>query len=277
MRGGSRFYQDPDDFKVTVPGVTSIIGMLPKPFLTFWAAKMAAELAVDSIDYLKEMAERDRDGAVSFVKGASTRYTKLRATIGSAAHDLFERIIRGDDIGRVSPDMEPYVFHFRDFLTKVNPELIHAEDVAWSDKHAYAGSFDAILRVWLFKDNTPDPTRGKYGHSEPCDLIVDYKTSKDIHAEVSLQLTAYAMADRLITADGASHPFPQVDGGAVLHVTPEGWNFKPVSLDADVFATFLNLREIFRWDREISKTVLHKSIAQSGSALRVTGTQRRAN
>jgi hypothetical protein len=276
MRGGSRFYQDPENLQVTVPGVTSVISMLSKPFLQFWAAKMAAELAVDSIDYLKEMAERDRDGAVAFVKGASTRYTKLRADIGSQAHDQFERLIRGDYVGRVSQDMAPYVAHFREFLERVNPELISAEDVMWSDTHAYAGSSDAVLRVWLFADNTPDPTRGKFGHSQPVNLITDWKTSKDIHSEVALQLAAYGHADRLITPDGTSHPMPEIEGGAVLHVTPEGWNFKPVSIGEDVFAAFLALREVFRWDRELSKTVLQKSIAQSGSALRVTGTQRRA-
>jgi hypothetical protein len=272
MRGGSRFYQDPDDFRVTVPGVTSIISMLPKPFLQYWAAKMAAELAVDSIDYLQSMAERDREGAISFVKGASTRYTKTRAEIGSQAHDLFERMIRGEAIGRVSKDMEPYRFHFADFLAAVNPELISAEDVMWSDKHQYAGSSDAILRVWLDDANRADPTRS----GTPCVLITDWKTSKDIHAEVALQLTAYARADRLITPDGCSHDMPAIEGGAVLHVTPEGWTFKPVQITDEVYAIFLALREVFTWDREISKRVLCKAVAQSGASRLVTGTQRRA-
>ena len=36
-RGGSRFYVDPET-AVKHPGVTSIVGMLPKPFLVHWAA-----------------------------------------------------------------------------------------------------------------------------------------------------------------------------------------------------------------------------------------------
>jgi hypothetical protein len=276
MRGGSRFYVNPDEPLVTVPGVTSIIGMLAKPFLQFWSAKMAAELAVDSIDYLKEMAERDRDGAVTFVKGAAQRYTKTRAEIGSQAHDLFERMIRGETIGRVPPDLEPYRRHFAEFLEAINPELVSAEDVMWSDQHAYAGSSDAILRVWLFDDNTPDPTHGKYGHSKPIILIVDWKTSKDIHAEVALQLSAYANADRLVKPDGSSEPMPEIEGGAVLHVTPDGWSFRPVEIGADVFETFLALRRVFTWDREISKRVIGKPIANNKTSKLVTGTQRRS-
>jgi hypothetical protein len=270
MRGGSRFYVNPDEPLVTVPGVTSVIGMLAKPFLQFWSAKMAAELAVDSIDYLKEMAERDRDGAVSFVKGAAQRYTKTRAEIGSQAHDLFERMIRGEYIGRVPPDLEPYRRHFAEFIATVNPTLISAEDVMWSDQHAYAGSSDAILAVRLNERNEPDP------NGEPVTLLCDWKTSKDIHAEVALQLSAYANADRLVRPDGGSEPMVNVEGGAVLHITPDGWTFRPVEIGPDVFETFLALRRVFEWDREISKRVIGKPIAKSQSSKLVTGTQRRA-
>lgn len=273
QRGGSRFYVDPEEPLVTVPGVTSVIGMMAKPFLQHWAAKMAAELAVDSIDYLKEMAERDREGAVKFVSGAARRYTTSRANVGSAAHDLFERMIRGEHIARTTPELEPYRRGFAEFLAAVNPELISAEDVMWSDTHAYAGSSDAIFRVWLDDNNQADPTRK---HGTPVVVLDDWKTSKDIHAEVALQLSAYANADRLVKPDGASEPMPAVEGGAVLHITPEGWTFRPVEIGPDVFAVFLALRQVFDWDREISKRVIGKPIARSDDGKLVTGTQRRA-
>jgi hypothetical protein len=272
-RGGSRFYVDPERPLVTVPGVTSVISMLPKPFLQYWTAKMAAELAVDSLPIIASMAERDRQGAVDYIKGAATRYTKTRANIGSDAHDMFERMIRGEYIGRVHPDMEPYRRGFAEFLAAVNPELISAEEVAWSDTHQYAGSYDAVLRVWLMPDNTPDPTRKR---GEPVDLMVDYKTSKATYPEVALQLAAYASADRMITADGSSHPMPDVQGAAVFHITPEGWEFKPIVIGEEVFRFFVALRLIFDWDREASKSVIGKSIAQSEASGIVTGTQRRA-
>lgn len=268
-RGGSRFYVDPARPQITVPGVTSIIGMAPKPFLPYWYAKMAAELAVDSFAYLAEMAERDREGAVAFIKGAATRYTNERANIGSEAHDLFERMIRGYRPTRVKPDLEPYRRHFADFLDKVKPRLISAEDVVWSDAHEYAGSSDAILEVLLDERNQPDPL------GEPVTLIVDWKTSKDLHNEVALQLSAYANADRLLDTDGSSHPMPEIHGGAALHITPDGWTFTPVQIGPEVFEAFVALRRVFDWDRDGQKNVLGKAIASSNTSL-ITGTQRRA-
>jgi hypothetical protein len=256
--------------RVKVPGVTSTIGMLPKPFLGPWNAKLTAELAVDSLPFVAQMADNDRQGAIDYLKGAARRYTTIRANVGSAAHDLFERLIKGEDVGAVHPDMVPYKANFLEFLAAVHPELVRAEDIAWSDTHQYAGSFDAILRVWLAEDGTPTPDRS----GTPVLLMVDWKTSKDTHAEVAIQLAAYANADYITDAEGNRTPMPEFDGGAVLHITESQWAFIPVRIEADVFELFLTLRKVFEWDRETSKTVLGRAIARSAGRL-VTGTQRR--
>jgi hypothetical protein len=269
MRGGSRFYVDADT-SVQAPGVTSIVGMLPKPFLAPWNGKLAAELAVDSFDFLKQMSETaGREAAVDYIKGAARRYTKMRAEIGSDAHDLFERMIRGEIVRRVSQDLEPYRRNFDEFLDAVQPELVRAEDVAWSDTHNYAGSFDAILRLKLNEDGIPDPA------GEVATIVADWKTSKSTYADVALQMAAYRHADRLIDPDGNSSAFPETDGAAVLHITPEQWALKPVRTDDEVFEFFLTLRKVFNWDREVSKKVIGRAIAKSSKRL-VTGTERRA-
>jgi hypothetical protein len=243
--------------------------MLPKPFLAYWQAKMVAELAVDSLPFVEQMAARDRQGAVDYLKGAANRYTKSRAKVGSDAHDMFERMIRGQYVGPVHPDLVPYRDHFAEFLDVVQPELVFAEDVAWSDTHNYAGSFDAVLRLHLDEEGKPDP------QGEPALVVADWKTSKSTYPDVALQMAAYANADRIIHADGSTEDMPAFDGGAVLHITPDQWAFKPVRIDQDVFDVFLTLRKVFNWDRETSKTVLGRAIASSAGTL-VTGTQRRA-
>jgi hypothetical protein len=270
QRSGSRFYFNENAPDIKYPGVTSVVGMLPKPFLAFWQAKEAAELAVDSIDFIKEMAARDRQGAVDYVKGAATRYTKRRAKVGSDAHDLFERLIRGQYVGRVHPDMEPYRRHFEEFLNDVQPELVRAEDVAWSDEHEYAGSFDAVLRLRLNEQGKPDP-RGELAL-----VMADWKTSKSTYPEVALQMSAYAHADFIVSPDGQREAMPEFDGACVLHITEDQWAFKPVRVDqADVYEHFLSLRHTFEWVQKVSKTVLGDPIASSADVL-VTGTQRRA-
>ncbi|MEU3713605.1 hypothetical protein [Streptomyces catenulae] len=270
-RSGSRFYFDPEKPDLKVPGVTSVLSMLPKPFLAFWNARMVAELAVDSLPFVRQMAERDRQGAVDYLKGAARRYTKRRADLGSDAHDLFERMIRGEALGRVHPDLEPYRDHFAEFLEAVNPELVRAEDVAWSDQYAYAGSFDAILNVWLDEEGELTPDRSGTRHT----VIVDWKTSRSIYPDVALQMAAYAHADRIIDPQGVSAAMPEFDGACVLHITDETWTFQPVRIDEEIFRVFLTLLRVLDWDRELSKKVIGRVIAQATDQL-VTGTQRRA-
>jgi hypothetical protein len=274
QRSGGRFYFNEDFPDIKYPGVTSIVGMLPKPFLQYWSAGMVAELAVDSLDFIRQMAERDRDGAIGYLKGAATRYTKTRASVGSKAHDLFERMIRGEYVGRVHPDMVPYQRNFAAYLDAVQPELVRAEDVAWSDEHEYAGSFDGILRIRLDENGKPDP------QGEPALVMADWKTSKATYPDVSLQMSAYAHADKIISPDGTETPMPAFDGAVVLHITEDQASFKPVRISneggqADVFEHFLSLRHTFEWVNRVSKTVLGDPIWSTGDAF-TTGTQRRA-
>ncbi|WP_108934499.1 hypothetical protein [Streptomyces ardesiacus] len=284
-KGGSRFYVNPET-RISYPGVTSILGMQPKTFLGYWRSKMTAELAVKSFPFLQEMVETaGEEAAVAYLKGAADRYTKARASIGSEAHDIFERIIRGDTyytkrdpfeptrfLNSLRKDLEPYRANFIEFMEMVQPEMVSAEDIAWSDTHQYAGSYDVILRVRLSKDAKgnlyADPVNGAWYL-----IIGDWKTSKDTYPDVALQMSAYAHADKLIAPDGTERPVPEFDGAAVLHITDTKWSFKPVDAGADVFQYFLALRKYFDWDREVSKTVIGRPLAQGGRL--TTGTERR--
>jgi hypothetical protein len=237
-RGGSRFYVHPES-QDKVPGVTSVVGMLPKPFLRPWAAKVTAETAVDHLGEIVSIALRDRQGAIDFLKRSPDRFTKTAADVGTEAHDLFERLAKGESVGRVHPDFVPFVEHFESFLEEFSPEFVFMEETVWSEKHSYAGSFDAFAvidgeRVW-----------------------VDYKTTRSgVHEEVALQLAAYRYADYIIRPDGGRVPMPEADAGAVLHVRPEGWSLVPIRADEKAFETFLHLRAIFEWERNEKGSVI---------------------
>lgn len=276
-KGGSRVYFRTISPETRYPSVTTTVDMLPKKFLQRWHANMAAELALDSIEYLQRMVDRDRVGAKKWVAGAAWRYTNDRGAIGSKAHDLFERMIRGQQIRRQSMDLEPYRANFRDFLDTVKPVLVRAEDVAWSDTHRYAGSFDAWLqlRVVVLADGSwvldPDNVSG---HAVWVNVIADWKTSKSVWPSVALQMSAYAHADKIIDPDGNEEPMPEFDGSVVLHITPDGWDLIRVRIDReDVFAAFLHLRATLDWERDLAKTVLVGSLANNKGAK--TGTERR--
>ncbi|MFD8595385.1 hypothetical protein ACFV1L_10325 [Kitasatospora sp. NPDC059646] len=257
-RGDSRFYVDPADGAKKVPGVTSVLGMLPKPFLQFWSAKTVAETAVDDLGAVVNIALRDRDAAIDYLKRAPTRFTAKAAGTGSDAHDLFERLARGERIGRVHPDMQQYARHFDAFLQEQQPEFLHLEETVWSDTFGYAGSFDAIAKI------------------DGETVIIDWKTTRSgVHDDVALQLKAYARADRMILASsGESVPVPALDAAAVLHVRPEGAKLVPVDCSDDLFDVFTALLTVFQWDSVRKKSVIGRPVWSTGTA--ETGTERRA-
>lgn len=257
-REGSRFYVEPDS-GAKVPGVTSVVGMLPKEFLQYWQAKMVATAAVEELGTVVQMTLRDPQAAIDHLKGAARRNTAEAARIGTNAHDLFERLARGEDVGRVHPELEPFARHFREFLDTVQPEYLFMEETVWSDTHRYAGSFDAWAKV----------------NGET--VILDYKTTRSgIHAEVGLQLAAYRYADHILRPDGTRTPIPKTDGAAVLHVRPEGWNLTPVKADEDMFDMFLHLRAVFDYEKTGSKSVIGKPVASGPAEGTATTPARRA-
>ncbi len=255
-KGESRFYVD-DATGATAPGVTSILNMLPKPFLQYWAAKVVAEEAVADLGSIVGMALRNPDNAVDYLKGAPRRVTKGAADFGTSAHDIFERLARGETMPRVHPEMREVADHFREFLDRVQPEFLHLEETFWSDTHNFAGSADAVAKI------------------DGGIVILDWKTTRSgVHEEVALQLSAYGNADRIVLSEtGESVPVPAIEAGAVLHVRPEGWKLVPTLYTPEVFGVFLHLRAIFDWDKELKRTVIGRPVATGGQ--QSTGSERR--
>lgn len=246
-RGGARFYVHPDTNR-KAPGVTSVIGMLPKDFLKFWAAKVVAETAVENLQAVVGLAMNDPQGAVDYLKRAPMRNTGKAADTGTEVHELVERLFRGENLGRLHPDIKPFVQGAQEFLDEFEPEFLHLEQTVWSDTHGYAGSFDWAAVI-----------KNDAGEEEV--VIGDTKTTRSgVHGEVALQLAAYAHADYIVGADGAQVPLPEFTGGAVLHLRPEGAQVVPVTITDEVFEVFLSLLPVLDWNREGSKKVLGRPV-----------------
>ena len=243
-RGGSRFYVNPETKEKAI-GVTSVTGMLPKPFLKFWSTKLAAEWAVDNVGTVTNLiTSGEKDAAVDLIKKAPDRYTKGAADRGTAIHDLVEKANLGQDLGVVHPDFRPDMEKYEDFLKSFNPEFLEVEATVWSDKYGYAGTLDGICRI---DDEI---------------LIYDLKTGKSVYSEVALQLAAYKNADFIINADGTQRDIPPIDAAFVVHLRPEGFRVVPVRIDDDVFEVFKALLQIVEWDSTIQKTVLGADLEQ---------------
>ena len=257
-RNDSRFYVDRET-KERVPGVTSIVDMIPKPFLMYWAAKMVAEWTADNIgSYVQLLIDGQRDAAVDSAKAAPRRSTGDAAKVGTAVHDYFEQYARGEAPKRVPLEVQPFARHVAEFHDRYQPEYLHIEDTVWSDQHRYAGSFDWVAKI-----------DGQL-------VMGDTKTTRSgVHAEVALQLSAYAHADKVITQSGEEVDVPPVEAGAVFHLRPEGWKLVPVRIDDEVFSHFVALRKTFDWVKSLSGEVLGDADYDSQAGT-TTGSQRRA-
>lgn len=247
-KGSSRYYIHPTTAD-KVPGVTSVLNMMPKPFLKPWGEKLVATEAVEGLKNWLPLAERSPQAAIDYLKTTPKRSTQGAADIGTAAHGIFEALAKGESLGQITPDLQPFADHYADFLAEVQPEFLALEDTVWSEKHAYAGSFDALARI-----------QGRLAW-------IDNKTTKSgVYPEVALQLSAYANADYILTEEGEQHHLPNEDTqhGLVVHVRPEGWALYEVPIGPEIFEVFLNLRSIFTWD-SISRSIVGKPVLKGAA------------
>jgi len=242
-RAGSRFYVHPTT-GAKAPGVTSVVGCLPKPGLGYWRGRTVAEEAVENLSTVVDLVTKGNPtAAIDFLKRAPDRSSGAAAKLGSEVHAIVETINRGEDPGPLHPDFGPWVARYRDFLEKWQPEFLEVEATVWSHEHNFAGTLDGIVRL-----------DGEV-------LVWDLKTGKSgAWPEVALQLNGYANADVIVDAAGVERPMPEIEGAAVLTLRPDSYELIPVRLGPDVFEVFRHLLGVLAWETEVAKTVLGAAV-----------------
>lgn len=242
--------------------VTTILkGGLPSPALTAWGMKAVAEYAVANHRQLTSMLETVRvrrtaddmllvtdpdavQAAIDWLKGSPYRERDRKGDIGTAVHQAAEAHILGKPWPAPADDVAPYVEQFHRFVDEWQPTFELAEASVYNRTEAYAGTLDAILTL---------PVRGR--------ALVDFKTSgKGVYPEHALQLAMYRYAEFIGLPDGTEAPMPEVDGCAVLWLAPDTYELVPVQADEQVFLAARYVRETFRWQEELSKSVVGKAL-----------------
>ena len=248
--------------------VTTILSVLPKDALKFWAARMVAEFAFDRSSTWFTMSRAE---AVAWLKEEPLRYTKERADVGSAIHRAAEAYALGQPLPRDwSYDEERVaVGHFLDYVRTLEPVFVMSEAQVYNRTQKYAGTLDSIQEidfdrlVELCYGNEDALPWARPEGGRKLRLLVDYKTGGDleeekgVYPEVALQLVAYDRAEFVGLVNGREVPVPETDGAVVLHVNAGGWRLVPVDVKRDdLWRSFLYVREVYRWKNEISKEVL---------------------
>lgn len=233
---GSRLYVHPVTNE-KVPSVTTIMKQgIGKPLLTGWAARIAADYAVENWDELSGLSVYERRELIRY---AHDREREKASDLGSAVHDTIDSWCSGRPHENTK-ETRPYLNSFISFMMEFRPKFLENEVTVWSRKYQYAGTFD-----WLAEID------GKM-------TLGDTKTGKRVYNEAGLQLAALGYADFILREDGEEIPLPGIDVLSVLHVRPRSWHLYEVRKDRENFKAFLACRELYSWLHETSEHVLRK-------------------
>ena len=253
--------------------VTTLIGVLDKPALVYWAANETAKAAFDDRNIWFEMGKRgQRDEALRYLANARFRKppgsARTAAELGTAVHAAIEQYTLHGTRPDVDDEIRPYLEQFDRWAQQFQPSYQAAEVTVFAPSYGYAGTSDAFLTI--------DGVR----------TIADYKSSRDAwekdgttpkraYPEVGLQLAAYRFAElaavwrprrvevqrRRYYLLGESEKAmavapPEVDIGLCIKITPEHCIAYPIMCGPEVFERFLYVVEAARWKFEMESQVI---------------------
>lgn len=227
VRGKGRHYQNPVSGDL-VPSVTNVIGMLDKPALPRWAAKVVAEQAAAMKRSLANLEDAE---IVDLLKGSPWRKSGRAANRGTDIHAYLEARLLGRQPDDLEGEARTYLKSadgVLEYLDRIGARLVESEVTVFG--HGYAGTFDAHLEV---------PCETGYEH-----WLVDFKTgSSGPYDEVGLQLAALAHAHT--KADGfPTRPFDRL---VAIGINPKGWRAVQVVDPERCFAAFLSALTLWEW------------------------------
>lgn len=246
-RDGERYY----DWKgYPFISVTTVIKQgLPKPALERWLRDQIVKTAYRDRGILANMS---MDEHTKHLSGTSSE-RDASASLGSSVHAQVDQMVKGKEF---TPNefVVPYAEQFLRFRDAFNPTFLLTEATVYNREYGYAGTLDAMAEI----------------DGEIC--VIDYKTGKRVYPEVALQLAAYANGEFVGGPDGSEIEFPRSKRGFVLHLRPDYYELRPVSIGAGIFDTFLSALDVVRWNTTTQSTVIGEPLNERAEEDRSLGT-----
>ena len=243
QRGNAHWYELQDGR--TLPSVTTMLTVVAKPALMYWAANVERESCIKAAADLWEGAPHSPPmSRASYVATLTQRLGKEKAhtkklqaagDIGSQVHALAEWNLRRE-LGEVQGP-EPQISReaavafskYETWRATVDLTPLKLEQTVWSDAHGYAGTLDLYARV------------GELA------CVGDWKTGKAIYPEARLQIAAYREA--LIELGHATRD----TYGLIVRLPkahedpdPEAMLITPAECD-ELFKVFLHVKALWEW------------------------------
>jgi len=225
------------------PGVTKILGMMPKDNLIKWAAESTGDYAVNNWGRLSEIPPADR---LKELYGSRFLKSDPAAKRGTEVHryaaDLAEDRLNWD---RVPGELRGYVEAYQGFLDTMEVRALvgAAELVVASRTLSYCGTTDLIadLSAVTVDGETIPPGR----------WLLDLKTSgKGIYSETALQTCAYKNAEVFVDpADPEAEERPmgwlQIEHCGAVWIKSDDWELRPLDTGPLVWEVFKTLRWLY--------------------------------
>ena len=210
QKNNDRFY--PINGKEYV-SVTTVLSVLRKEGLEYWRGKVGNEKADQISNEAKDT--------------------------GKLVHEILERHLKGEQIVSESYPIpiRKCLSAFRVWEKKNKFKVLKTEQLVWSDKYEYAGTFDAL--------GTLD---GKL-------TIIDFKTSKQIWPDYGLQLSAYKFAEEERAKDYATKSkiswasAAPIEQQLIVRLDKETGVLETQEFNDD-FEVFLGALKLWKWKNE---------------------------
>lgn len=248
-----RYYVHPMS-GMLLPGVTSILGRLPKGerFKSWERSRITKRVISNARDLPDMLRANGARNVEKWLADAPDDARDAAAARGTAVHNALEAVLVGDEVPDMSDkSVASYWRSAQKFLDTVQPEVLHFGDGMPLIETAmygefYAGSADAWLKI-----------DGEV-------LLCDWKTSSGVRSQYALQLAAYLHAGEMSvlgrSGDGwkweHQQPLPSFDGAAIVRISPYGWELHRVT---DVQASYDAFCDAYRiWASTVEQSKLFR-------------------
>lgn len=184
-----------------IPSVTTILGVLDKPGLPYWAAGLVARDAITNHDYWQQRIHNreDPERIIRDLKRSPWQERDKAARRGTRIHMVLEAAAHGDPTD-CPQDLLPMAQQAVDLLDRENIQALETEARGYNRALWYAGTIDLIATI-----------NGKT-------WLIDWKSSRSIHETHILQVAAYAHMDTILTIDDREKPMPHIDRLGIAHI-----------------------------------------------------------
>lgn len=239
-----------------LPSVTTILNVLPKPYLAKWRGDLGNEEANEQMISARNRGSNIHNAVSKLVKGGVIINSDPCNT-DALTDDELHKLLKYRDVYRVYNQFEYLqIYRFLQFMQIVEPEVIFSEETVFCSKYGFAGTLDLLLEIkeGEYKINGSKPLYIKGGY-----YLADLKTGKTMPEDVWMQLAAYRQG---LTHERLSHEDFDADlfGALCIHTNSqtrsniEGLSVKlrtAEELDKD-FEDFKKVLEVWKINPTVS-------------------------